>query len=218
MTKATDTPRTRIEFHTRDVLFAAILSAISGITAGYGFAVYKHKAHNETAAASSQGRDAFSAELNTTFAEPLARHGITEIDAAGKGLRFVSNGKTMCVIDVDTFGADRWRIIEMANKHGCDETSAVALLATARSVMLRGGGQSLLYTAKADVVVHATRAVDGKWVTPNFSAAGWVMDSETPKVFAGLVVNDIEGLMRAVESYPSLFKAPAQLQAAETAL
>ncbi len=213
----TDPQRTRIDPFTRGALLGAILGAAAALAAGYGYQVYKGKTHGEASAASSQARDAFNAELNTTFAEPLARHGITEIAAAGKGLRFVSNGKTMCVIDVDTSGADRWRIIEMANKHGCDETSVVALLTTARGLMLRGGGQSLLYTTKADVVVHATRTVDGQWVTPNFAAAGWV-DGETPKVFAGLVVNDIEGIMRAARGYPSLFKSPAQLQAAETAL
>lgn len=188
-------------FYLTGVLFFCVLGA----------AVYGVKLHKEKAS-----RDAFSVELNTTFAEPLKRHGITEISAAKDGLLIVANGKTICLIDVSIWGGERYRIVEQAVRVGCDESAMVALLDPTKMFMRRGSGTTLAYAALDDSSVRSKLAADGAWVTSRY--AGGVIGADFARKFAEVIIDDIDGLMPALAERPELAMSPSQLQATVTAL
>lgn len=155
-----------------------------------------------------EATDAMSTELSNSLAPQLGKNGVTSYKATANGLRFVANGRTICLL---RGGADRRndnQIVAFAEKAGCGLDSKVLLLDRMQPSMPRGYGLSFIFL-EGDEAVGAERSKDGSWLsTVNLN---WP-SADKGRSIANDVAEDIEGVFSVINVAPSEARSPAELQ------
>ncbi|MDH1328365.1 hypothetical protein [Stenotrophomonas maltophilia] len=155
-----------------------------------------------------QATTAVNVELSTSLAPLLSKHGVTSFKITSTGLRFVANGRTMCLLNAGADPIQRHRIVEIAEKEGCGQDSKVMLLDRVQMTMPRGHGLSFIYLDENEVL-SADRSKDGGWLST--VELNWPR-AEAGQRIAVSVAEDIEGLYAVLKLAPSEARSPAALQ------
>lgn len=156
-----------------------------------------------------QATAAVDAELSTTLAPQLRKHGVTSFKVTSAGLQFVANGRTMCLLKGGTDALERYRIVAIAERAGCGEESKVMLLDSVQTTMVSGHGLSF-FNLRDDEEVVAERSKDGSWLST--VELNWPT-AEVGRRISVRVAEDIEGLFSVLNIAPSEARTPAALQA-----